>query len=107
MKNPKIATFLTFNGNAEEVMRFYASVFPNAVIAKLERYGKDHPFASENEENKVLHGDLSIMGEKIMFLDMTAAHPAPEFSWSTSFYIDCGDEAEFDTVFNGLSQGES
>ena len=104
MKKLKITQFLTFNGNAEEAMRFYASVLPNAKIIRLERYGKDHPFAADGEENRVLHGALSINGQEIMFLDMDAAHPAPEFCWSSSLYIDCGDESEFDTVFNGLSQ---
>jgi len=45
------------------------------------------------------------MGQEIMFLDMDAAHAAPDFSWATSIYIDCRDETEFDAVFNGLSQG--
>lgn len=100
-----IVPFLSFTGKAEEVMSYYISVLPGAEITKLVRYGKDHPFASEGEENMILQGALSFKGQEIMFLDMTAAHPSPAFSWAMSLYIDCCDEAEFDTIFNGLSQG--
>jgi predicted 3-demethylubiquinone-9 3-methyltransferase (glyoxalase superfamily) len=39
-----------------------------------------------------------------MFLDIEAAVDCPAFSWTTSFYIDCKDEDEFDSLFNGLAQ---
>ena len=88
-------------------MKFYAENLPNAEISELVRYGKDHPFAGEDEANKVLYGVLSFMGQEIMFLDMASAYPAPDFSWATSLYIDCLDEAEFDVIFSALSQGGS
>ena len=105
MKKSKIAPFLTFNGKAEEAMRFYASILPGAEIVALKRYGKEHPFAEEKDENKVLHGTLLFGGQEIMFLDMDAAHPAPDFCWAASLYVNCENEAEFDAVFNGLAQG--
>ena len=105
MNKQRIIPFLTFNGRAEEAMQFYASNLPGAKITKLARYGKAHPYAGENDENKVLHGALSFMGQEIMFLDMDAAHPAPDFNWAMSLYIDCRDEMEFDAIFSALSQG--
>jgi predicted 3-demethylubiquinone-9 3-methyltransferase (glyoxalase superfamily) len=39
-----------------------------------------------------------------MFLDMGSEHPAPDFTWASSIYAECSDEAEFDAVFNALSQ---
>ena len=107
MEKRKVSPFLAFTGKAEEAMQFYASAIPNVEITKLVRYGKDHPFAKEGEENNVLFGVLSFMGQEIMFLDMTSAYPAPDFSWAMSIYIDCRDEAEFDAVFSGLSQDGS
>lgn len=104
MKKQKIAPFLTFSGNAEEAMNFYASSLPGATITELVRYGKDHPFAPASEENKILHGAIALMEQEIMFLDMDAAHPAPEFSWSLSLYLNCLSEAEFDEVFDALSR---
>lgn len=105
MEDQKVSVFLTFNGIAEEAMTFYASALPGAKITKLVRYGKDHPFSEKGEENKVLHGALAFMGQEIKFLDIDGAHPAPDFSWSASLYIDCCDEAEFDEIFCNLSQG--
>ena len=105
MEKKKFAPFLTFTGNAEKAMQFYESVLPDAKITKLVRYGKDSPYVGENQGEKVMYGALSFMGQEIMFLDMDSAHPAPDFSWSTSIYINCGDEAEFDMIFSALSQG--
>jgi predicted 3-demethylubiquinone-9 3-methyltransferase (glyoxalase superfamily) len=104
MRKSKIAPFLTFTGKAEEAMKFYSDNLPGAEITGLVRYGKDHPFAGEDEENKILHGVITFMGQEIMFLDMDSAHPSPDFSWSSSIYLDCSDEAEFDAVFSALSQ---
>lgn len=105
MDKQRIALFLSFTGNAEDAMQFYVSILPDAKITQLIRYGKEHPYAGDDCENRVLHGSLSFMGQEIMFLDMDDAHPAPNFSWATSIYVDCRDEDEFDAVFNGLSQG--
>ena len=104
MKKQKLTPFLSFTGKAEKAMRFYESILPEAEIIKITRYGKDHPHAAADEENNVYHGLLSFMGQELMFLDMPAAYPAPAFSWATSLYIDCCDEAEFDTVFQALSK---
>jgi len=58
----------------------------------------------EREKSNVLYGTLSFWEQEIMFLDMDADHPAPEFSWAASIYGDCLEEAEFDAVFRGLLQ---
>lgn len=105
MRNSKISPFLTFNGHAEQAMNFYVSVLPNSQILNLVRFGKNHPFAKEDEQEKVLFGALSISGQEIMFMDMDKSNPVPEFSWSTSLYYDCSDEKEFDLIFENLKQG--
>lgn len=107
MEKQRIAPFLSFTGKAEEAMKFYAEILPDASITKLVRYGSDSPHMAEDEADFVMHGALSFMGQEIMFLDMSKKYPAPEFSWSNSLYVDCRDEAEFDIIFNGLSQGGS
>ncbi|MDR0767935.1 MAG: VOC family protein [Methanosarcinales archaeon] len=105
MEKARVSPFLSFTGKAEEAMTFYAAHLPGAKITELVRYGKNHPFAGADEENNILYGSLSFMGQEIRFLDMDAAHPAPDFSWSMSIYIDCRDEKEFDAIFNALAQG--
>ena len=93
--------FLTFHGNAEEAMNFYAGVLPGAKIESVARFEKD----GRGDEGKVITGELSFMGQRIMFMDMNAEYDCPPFSWSTSFYVTCGDEVEFDSMFNGLARG--
>lgn len=53
----KLATFLTFKGNAEEAMNFYVSLFPNeAKIHSLVKFeeGQNGPLG------KVLNGTFEI-----------------------------------------------
>jgi len=107
MEKTRIKPFLTFNGKAEEALNFYAAALPGAKIGRLERYGKESPHVGAEDVNKIMHGSLVFMGQEIIFLDMSAAYPAPEFSWASSIYIDCQSEAEFDAVFGALSQGGS
>jgi len=97
----KLIPFLTFHGNAEEAMNFYADILPDAKIVSIVRYEKEH----RGDIGKVMTGVLSFMNQKIMFLDMNAEYDCPNFSWATSLYLDCNTVEEFDAVFNGLAQG--
>ena len=97
----RVMAFLTFTGRAEEAMNFYAANLPGAKIEVLTRFEKGQ---ENGDEGRVLHGVLSLFGQKILFLDMQAAYPSPPFSWSTSLLVTCRDEAEFDALFAGLSR---
>jgi predicted 3-demethylubiquinone-9 3-methyltransferase (glyoxalase superfamily) len=98
--NKGIMPFLTFHGNAEEAMNFYASTLPGARIESIVYFEK----GGRGDEGKVMTGLLSFKGQKCMFMDMNAEYDCPAFSWSMSLYLDCKDEAEFDAIFNGLAQ---
>lgn len=101
-----LVPFLTFNGNAKEVMDFYSTAFPNAKITNSVPYG-DSPMTTSPEEKKyILNGEMEIMGTKIMFMDMVGvpSAAAPEPNWSSSIYIECADEPEFDGIFVNLGQ---
>jgi len=39
----KIVPFLWFNGNAEEAMNFYVSIFKNSKVVSVTRYGEAGP----------------------------------------------------------------
>ena len=93
--------FLSFHGNAEEAMNFYAEILPGAKIESIIRFEK----GERGDEGKVLNGILSFLGHKIMFLDIEVSVECPSFSWATSFYVECKDDEEFDAVFNGLARG--
>ena len=52
MSNQQVSLnlFLTFNGNAEEALRFYETILPNAKIESLTLFEKDAPsrFSAKN-----------------------------------------------------------
>jgi predicted 3-demethylubiquinone-9 3-methyltransferase (glyoxalase superfamily) len=97
----RIIPFLTFHGNAEEAINYYAANLPGAKIETLTRYEE----GQGGDAGKVLAGILSLFGQHIQFMDMNAAYECPPFSWSTSLLVNCADEAEFDTLFNALADG--
>ena len=96
----RITPFLTFHGNAEEAMNFYASILPGAKIESIVHFEK----GGRGDEGKVMTGVLFFMEQRFMFMDMNAEYDCPAFSWATSFYLDCRVESEFDAIFNGLAQ---
>lgn len=102
MDQQKVTLFLTFPGKAEEAMGFYAEKLPGARVDSFVRYGDSAP-AGMGAAEKVLHGELVYKGQTIMFMDMIG--DCPDFSWAASIYVDCEDEADFDAMFAGLSQG--
>lgn len=102
MENITLAPFLTFGGEAEDAMTLYKSVFPDASWISLTRI-EDPALGAVG---KVLNGQLTIKGQLILFMDLPAEQAVP-FSWATSLYVNCADEAEFDTIFDGLSKGGS
>jgi predicted 3-demethylubiquinone-9 3-methyltransferase (glyoxalase superfamily) len=97
----RLVPFLTFHGNAEEAMNYYAANLPGAKIETLKRFEK----GQRGDTGKVLVGILSLFGQHIQFMDMEAAYDCPAFSWSTSFLITCVDTAEYDALFNALADG--
>ena len=103
MSKSKITPFISMNGKSKEAMEFYCQIFPNTKITRLEYY-KDSSEFSDIKEDLVLYGSLSIMGSELFFLDMQKAYPAPALSWSSSLYINCSDEEEFDNIFVALSK---
>ena len=98
--NLRFVPFLSFHGRAEEAMNFYAEILPDAKIETLIRFEQ----GEGGDEGKVLFGELSFLGHKIMFLDIKADIECQKFSWATSFYLECKDEEEFNAVFTGLAQ---
>jgi len=98
--NNKITPFLTFHGNAEDAMNFYASFLPECKIESIVLFDK----GGRGDVGKVMTGILSVMGQQFMFMDMNAEYDCPSFNWSTSFYLQCKDETEFDSVFDGFAK---
>jgi predicted 3-demethylubiquinone-9 3-methyltransferase (glyoxalase superfamily) len=100
-ENQRIIPFLTFHGNAEEALNYYAANLPGAKIELLKHFEE----GQRGDTGKVLVGILSLFGQRFQFMDMEAAYDCPPFSWATSFLVSCNDPAEYDALFNALAQG--
>lgn len=103
--NTKIVPNLWFNGNAEEAVNYYLSVFPDSKILSTERY----PDSAEEGladfqmglAGKVLTIEFSLSND----LQFVAINAGPEFSFteSVSFAVMCKDQHEIDYYWERLS----
>ena len=101
----KITTFLWFDNNAEEAMKFYCSVFKHSKIVSIDRYGP-RPAGAPAEipwpEGKVLTGVFELEGQEYMALD---GGPQFSFTEAISLLVDCKDQDEIDYFWEKLSAG--
>lgn len=94
----KITPCLWFNGNAEEAVNFYVSVFKNAEVLGTERYTEVGP----GEPGSVVTVTFRLDGQEFV-----ALNGGPEFTFSEaiSFIIDCESQAEVDEYWAKLTEG--
>lgn len=96
----KIKTFLMFDGKAEEAMNYYLSVFDQAELLSINRYGANEAGA----EGTVAHAAFSLYGQVFMCIDSNVKHDFT-FTPSISLYVTCTTEDEINQLFEKLSQG--
>lgn len=94
----KITPFLWFNGNAEEAMNFYTSIFHNSKIVRVTSYGEGGPFP----KGTVMTGTFQIEGQEFYVLN---GGPQFSFSEAISFFVKCETQEEIDNLWEKLSQG--
>ncbi|MER5625012.1 VOC family protein [Streptosporangium sp. NPDC002544] len=95
----KITTFLMFEGAAEEAVTFYMSLFDDAEILAIARYGPEGPGA----EGSVQHATFTLAGQEYMAIDSYVSH-AFTFTPSVSLYVQCESEAEIERLYAALSE---
>jgi predicted 3-demethylubiquinone-9 3-methyltransferase (glyoxalase superfamily) len=88
----KITPFLWFDGNAEEAMNFYTSIFKNSKIGKIRRYGDAGP----GPKGSVMTATFQLEGQEFMALN---GGPA------ISFFVNCETQEEVDELWKKLSAG--
>ena len=96
----QVTPFLMFEGRAEEAMTFYLSLFPDAAIENIHRYGPQGP----GPEGTVMTAVFTLCGQRVMCSD-SFVHHAFTFTPSLSFFVDCAGEAQVDARFAALSEG--
>ncbi|WP_433380114.1 VOC family protein [Streptosporangium sp. CA-115845] len=93
----KITTFLMFEGAAEEAVTFYTSLFDDAEILAIARYGPEGP----GTEGSVQHATFRLAGQEYMAIDSNVSH-AFTFTPSVSLYVQCESEAEIERLYAAL-----
>jgi predicted 3-demethylubiquinone-9 3-methyltransferase (glyoxalase superfamily) len=89
----KITPFLWFNGQAEDAMNFYISIFKNSKIVSMSRAGENGP---------VIGGTFILDGQEFLVLN-----GGPQFSFTPaiSLFVNCETQPEVDDLWEKLSAG--
>ena len=95
---PKITPFLWFDGQLEEAMNFYTSIFKNSKVVNITRYGEAGP----GPAGTVMSATFQLEGQEFIALN---GGPLYKFSPATSFFVQCETQEEIDYFFNKLSAG--
>ena len=92
----KITTFLTYDGNAEEAVALYTSVFPDARVVSERRYGPAGP----GPEGSHMTATFELCGQPFMALNGGSSF---EFAQGISLFVDCEDQDEVDRYWEALT----
>lgn len=94
----KITPCLWFNGQAEEAASFYVSLFEDARIDGVGRYGEGTRFPA----GTALMVEFTLAGQRFQ-----ALNGGPEFTFneSISMSVRCRDQAEVDHFWDALTTG--
>ena len=99
----KITPTLMFVGNvcgkAEEAINFYASVFHNARVGDIFRYGKGQEL---DKEGTVAHAAFTLEGQEFAAMDSARGHNFT-FNEAISFIVYCKTQKEIDYYWGKLS----
>lgn len=94
----RIAPCLWFDGDAEEAAKFYVSLFPDAAITALSRYGEGAAFPM----GTALMVEFTLAGQRFQALN---GGPGLPFTGAISMSIACKDAAEVDRYWYALTEG--
>ncbi|MCX5578397.1 VOC family protein [Kaistia terrae] len=94
----KISPFLWFDNQVEEAIIFYVSIFKNAKVKKVARYGDAGP----GPKGTVMSAWFELAG-----VEFTALNGGPKFKFNeaVSFVVRCEDQNELDELWERLSEG--
>lgn len=98
----KITPFLWFDNQAEEAANFYVSVFRNASIVSVARYGKDGAAMSGRPEGSAMTVKFELDGQTFVALN---GGPHFKISEAVSFVINSESQEEVDHYWDKLSAG--
>lgn len=97
-KAQKITTFLWFDDDAEEAVRFYTSVFPDSKVLSETRWGEGGPVP----EGTLMVARFQLAGQQFLALN---GGPKFKFTEAISLYVSCETQAEIDALWDKLGAG--
>jgi predicted 3-demethylubiquinone-9 3-methyltransferase (glyoxalase superfamily) len=96
MKKPqKITTYLWFDGNAEQAVEHYTSLFPDSRVTKVARWGKGGPAP----EGSVLNIAFELAGQSFIALN---GGPHHKFTPAISLFVSCDSQEEVDQLWDRM-----
>lgn len=98
----KITPCLWFDDQAEEVAKFYVSIFKNSQFGHVTRYGEAGAAVAGRPKGSVLTATFTIDGQEFVALN---GGPHFKFSEAVSFMVKCENQKEIDEMWRRLSQG--
>ena len=94
----KIVPFLWFDGKAEEAVNFYVSIFKNAKVLSMTRYGEAGP----GPKGSVMSATFQLEGQNFYALN---GGPQYKFTPAISLFVNCETQQEVDDLWGNLSAG--
>ena len=98
----KITPCLWFDNQAEEAVKFYASIFKSSKIGDMTRYGKEGYEIHGRAAGTVMTVEFEIEGQKFVALN---GGPVFKFNEAISFQVHCKTQEEVDYYWEKLSEG--
>lgn len=95
-KLQKITPYFWFDDNAEQAVNFYVSLFDDARILSVSRYGKNAPMP----EGSVLVVGFQLAGQQFAALN---GGPTFKLSEAASLFVGCDTQEEIDRLWSALS----
>ncbi len=96
----KIVTHLWYDTEAEEAAALYVSVFKDATLGNVTRYPKAAEEITGKPAGSVMTVEFELEGQPFIALN---GGPAFTFNESTSFMVQCEDQAELDHYWERLT----
>ncbi len=93
----KITPFLWFDGDIEQVLDFYASVFEHMHIGDVSRYAEGAPVAA----GTVMSARFELEGQEFIALN---GGPGHGFTDAISFFVRADTQAEIDRLWDRLTE---
>lgn len=91
-----------FEGQAEEAITYYTSLFDDSEIVNIKKYGPDGP-GGPQAEGTVQHALFTLKGQQYMAID-SYGHDFT-FTPSISLFVHCDSEEELETLYEELMEG--